>query len=82
MLPIVLAQGHADCYIHGMTEPPERQRERDSPLHHFLHALGELERTVEHDLIQWNAELALAAQRRLDKIVAILRRITAGLRSH
>lgn len=65
-----------------MAGPPEDHPDGSSRIEHFLHLLGELERTVEHDLIEWNAESAIAAQRRVDRLGAMLRRIAAGLRNH
>jgi hypothetical protein len=55
-----------------------------TPTHHenFLYLLGELERVVERGVIEWNAESALAAQHRLDRLAAMVRRIAAGIRKH
>jgi hypothetical protein len=65
-----------------MTTPPEDDADGPTRIEHFLHLLGELERAVEHDVIEWNAESAIAAQRRVDRLGAMLRRIAAGLRHH
>jgi hypothetical protein len=65
-----------------MAKPPEAEPDGTSHIEHFLHLLEQLERTVEHDLVEWNAESALAAQRRVDRLAAMLRRIAAGLRHH
>jgi hypothetical protein len=65
-----------------MANPPEDQPDGSARIEHFLHLLAELERTVEHDLVEWNAESALSAQRRVDRLAAMLRRIAAGLRPH
>jgi hypothetical protein len=65
-----------------MAQPPDDDPDGSHRIEHFLHLLGELERTVEHDLIEWNAESAIAAQQRVDRLGAMLRRIAAGLRHH
>jgi hypothetical protein len=55
-----------------------------TPTHHekFLYLLHELEQVVEKRVIEWNAESALAAQHRLDRLAAMVRRIAAGIRKH
>jgi hypothetical protein len=55
-----------------------------TPTHpeNFLYLLGELERAVERGVIEWNAESALAAKHRLDRLAAMVRRIAAGIRKH
>ena len=54
------------------------------PTHYenFLYLLSELERVVETSNIEWDAESAIAAQHRLDRLAAMMRRIAAGIRKH
>ena len=48
----------------------------------FLYLLAEMEAAIEHGTIQWDAESAVSAQQRLDRLSAILRRIAAEIREH
>lgn len=53
-----------------------------TPNENFLFYLTELERLVEGDVIKWDAPAALAAQHRLDRLAAVVRRIAAEIRGH
>jgi len=48
----------------------------------FLYLLSELEQAVGRGTIKWDADAALSAQQRLDRLAAILRRIAAEARDH
>jgi hypothetical protein len=48
----------------------------------FLFLLSELEQAVARDTIRWDAAAALSAQKRLDRLAAILQRIAAEARDH
>ena len=47
-----------------------------------MYLLSELERVVELGGIEWDADSALAAQQRLDRLAAIVQQIAAGFRRH
>jgi hypothetical protein len=47
-----------------------------------MYLLSELERAIERGGIEWDAASALAAQRRLDRLAAIVQQIAAGFRRH
>ena len=48
----------------------------------FLYLLAEMEAAIRRGTIQWDAESAVSAQQRLDRLSAILRRIAAEVREH
>jgi hypothetical protein len=60
-----------------MSNPPQ-----NTPMasENFLYLLSELEQAVARDTIKWDAAAALSAQKRLDRLAAILRRIAAEAR--
>jgi len=62
-----------------MSNPPQ-----NTPMasENFLYLLSELEQAVARDTIKWDAAAALSAQKRLDRLAAILQRIAAEARDH
>lgn len=77
-----LARDRAHRYIQEMDEPPDEPAGAPTPRDEFLYHLTELEKAVERSIIEWDVVAALAAQRRLDRLAAIVRRIAAEIRSH
>jgi hypothetical protein len=65
-----------------MTEPPKEPNGLLTRRDNFLYLLWELERSVELGGIEWDADSALAAQQRLDRLAAIVQQIAAGFRRH
>jgi hypothetical protein len=65
-----------------MTDLPEEQTGPLTRLHNFMYILSELERAVELGGIEWDAASVDMAQRRLDRLAAIMQRIAAGFRHH
>jgi hypothetical protein len=62
-----------------------RAKEPNGPptrLDNLMYLLSELERVVELGGIEWDADSALAAQQRLDRLAAIVQQIAAGFRRH
>jgi hypothetical protein len=60
-------------------DDPIGQLTRRENIHYLL---TELERAIERGGIEWDATSALAAQKRLDRLAAIVQQIAAGFRRH
>jgi hypothetical protein len=65
-----------------MWRPQPDNNDNPTPPDQFLYLLAEMEAAVERGTIQWDAESAMSAQQRLDRLNAILRRIAAEIREH
>lgn len=65
-----------------MTRSPDEQTSTPTPDETILYHLAEIEHAVESGAIKWDAAAALSAQRRLDRLAAMLRRIAAEARDH
>ena len=61
---------------------PDNNNNHPTPHDQFLYLLAEMEAAIERGTIQWDAESAVSAQQRLDRLSAILRRIAAEVREH
>ena len=65
-----------------MTDPPKEPNGPPTRLDNLMYLRSELERVVELGGIEWDADSALAAQQRLDRLAAIVQQIAAGFRRH
>ncbi|MGA9017243.1 MAG: hypothetical protein WB509_32500, partial [Acetobacteraceae bacterium] len=61
---------------------PDNNNSHPTPHDQFLYLLAEMEAAIERGTIRWEAESAVSAQQRLDRLSAILRRIAAEVREH
>jgi hypothetical protein len=66
----------------GMRPPSPDNNHHATPHDLFLYLLAEMEAVMQRGTIRWDAESALSAQQRLDRVSAILRRIAAERRKH
>jgi len=61
-----------------MTDPPKESNGLPTRLDNFMYLLSELEGAVELGGIEWDVASADVAQRRLDRLAAIVQQIAAG----
>jgi hypothetical protein len=65
-----------------MTDPPKEPNGLPTRLDNFMYLLSELEGAVELGGIEWDVASVDVAQRRLDRLAAIVQQIAAGFRRH